>query len=294
MTRPTLLVDGNNLLYRAVEATRRSAMNAPDGTSTSALVVFTSTLSRYIREEKPYRVMICWDAGYGWRTRLHPGYKAARPQHTDDYRSTSRDLVTGFLQRCRIPQARVDGFEADDLIAAYWRALDAPITILSNDKDMLQMVGPNPAGQPCEQIRISSADTPTDRWDEAKVIEHFGCTPAQLPIAMSLAGDPGDGVPGVSGIGMKTAVKHLAKADWDLSAITHPGIAAARDSGEIEVYRQLVDLRDTPTPVVLPLSVAPFIPVTPGPDDAWRDLYGFLSRYGMTRTINRLASGELW
>ncbi|MFI0967043.1 hypothetical protein ACH4S8_37515 [Streptomyces sp. NPDC021080] len=293
MTRPTLLVDGNNLLYRAVEATRRSAMHSSDGTDTGALVVFVSTLSRYVREEKPYRIMVCWDGGYGWRTELHPGYKADRPQHTDAYRSTSRDLVTGFLARCRIPQARLDGFEADDLIAAYWRTLNEPITILSNDKDLLQLTGANPAGHPCEQIRISSADTPTDRWDEAKVLDHFGCTPAQIPLAMSLAGDPGDGIPGVPGIGMKWAVKHLSKASWDVGLIDHPAIATARDEGEVATWRQLVDLRDVPY-TMIPTGVPPFIPVTPGQDGAWKALYAFLDHYGMTQTIRRLISGELW
>jgi DNA polymerase-1 len=292
--RPTLLIDGNNILIRAVEATRRSAMHSDDGTDTSALVVFVKTISRYIREEKPYRVMVCWDSGPGWRNNVYPAYKANRPQHTDEYRSITRRLVREFLYLARVHWTYYPGFEADDLIAAYWRFAREPVVILSSDKDMLQLVGPNPNGQPCTQIRVSSADTPTDRWDEAKVIEHHGCTPAQLPVVMSLTGDASDGIPGVRGIGPKFALKHLSATGWNMAAIEHPAISKARDKGEIDIYRQLVDLRDPPYEMAANGIISPFMPVTPGPDAAWRALWKFLNELQLRDIERRLLAGELW
>lgn len=291
--RPTLLVDGNNLLIRAVKATEHADMNSDDGTNTSGLIVFVKTLSRYVREEQPYRVMVCWDGGRSWRHHVYPAYKAARSQQTDAYRSTTRRLVKDFLTRCRIPQVHLDGFEADDLIAAHWRHAYDPVTILSSDKDFFQLVGDTPTGYPCTQIRVASADTPVDRWDEARVIEHHGCTPAQLPLFMSLAGDTSDGIPGVRGIGPKYALKHLAAADWNLDAVEHEAIAEARKNGEIATWRTLVDLRDVPYEMI-PTGAGPFLPVTPGPDAAWRGLWTFLNEYQLREIERRLIDGQLW
>lgn len=292
--RPTLLIDGNNILVRAVEATRRSPMHSNDGTDTSALVVFIKTISRYIREEKPYRVMVCWDSGPGWRNELYPAYKANRPQATDEYRSTTRRLVWMFLTLARVPFTYYPRFEADDLIAVYWRYAREPVVILSSDKDLAQLVGPNPNGHPCTQIRVSSANTPTDRWNETTVLDHYGCTPAQLPLAMALIGDTSDNIPGVRGIGKKFAVKHLTAAGWDLAAVEHKDIAAARDKGEIEIYRQLVDLRDPPYESHPDGIISPFMPVTPGPDAAWQTLWQFLNELQLRDVERRLLAGELW
>jgi 5'-3' exonuclease len=202
-------------------------------------------------------------------------------------------MVRQFLSLARVPWGYLPWFEADDLIAAYWRHSHEPVVILSSDKDLLQLVGPNPRGHECTQIRVSSSNTPTDRWDEAKVTEYYGCTPAQLPAVMALTGDASDGIPGVRGIGPKFALKHLAAADWDLTAVDHPGIAEARDKGEITVYRQLVDLRDVPYEMI-PSGPGPFMPVTPGPDAAWRALWKFLNELQLRDIERRLLAGELW
>lgn len=292
--QPTLLIDGNNILVRAVEATRRSPMHSNDGVDTSALVVFVKTISRYIREEKPYRVMVCWDSGPGWRNEIYPAYKAHRPQATDEYRSTTRRLVWMFLTLARVPFTYYPRFEADDLIATYWRYARESIVILSSDKDLLQLVGPTPTGHACTQIRVSSANTPTDRWDEQKVIERHGCTPAQLPAVMALTGDTSDGIPGVRGIGPKYALKHLSAAGWDLTAVEHPAIAEARDKGEVDIYRQLVDLRDPPYESYPDGVISPFMPVTPGPDAAWQALWQFLNELQLRDIQRRLLAGELW
>lgn len=287
--RPLLLIDGNNLLVRAVEATRRTAMTSPTGVSTAALVVVARTVSRYIRGEHPYKVVVLWDAGHDNRTALYPEYKANRPTGSDTYRGQSKRLVQDWLTLCRVPQCALPGWEADDLIAAYWRTSQAPVVILSSDKDLLQLVGDTPTGQTCEQIRVSSADTPTDRWDSTKVFDYFGCTPEQIPVAMSLAGDDSDNIPGVPRFGMKTAVKHLSAAGWDIDAVDHPNVTANRD--KIAIFRQLVDLRD----VALDVPALPvFMPTTPGLDRDWALLHRFCTTHGLKGLLGRLMTGEMW
>ncbi|WP_428957801.1 5'-3' exonuclease [Streptomyces sp. cg35] len=290
--RPLLLVDGNNLLIRAVEATRnhRTVMANEAGTNTAALVVFANTVARYIRTEVPFRVTVLWDGGYAARTALYPAYKANRPQAADPYRSTSRALVRDWLRVCGIPQLQVDGVEADDLIASYWRTATSPVTILSNDKDMLQLVGSTPTGHPCDQIRISSSATPTDRWGADRVAAHYGCTPEQLPLFLALVGDGSDNIPGARGIGEKRAIQHLSDAGWNLDAVTYPAIVSQR--ADIDLFLKLVDLRNgTHYPVP---TTSPFMPVRPGPGPEWQTLHAFLQQHGLRELTRRLTAGELW
>ncbi|MFD7835572.1 hypothetical protein [Streptomyces sp. NPDC059761] len=286
--RPTLLIDGNNILLRAVEATRRTAaMHGPTGIDTSALVVFANTVSRHIRTEAPFRVSVLWDAGYQARTALYPAYKATRPTTADPYRGHSRALAREWLHFSGVPQHHLDGVEADDLIASYWRTATSDVVIVSNDKDLLQLVGSTPTGFDCQQLK-ATGDNRDARWHTADVISSLGCTPEQLPLAMALAGDTSDNVPGVRGIGMKKAIAHLSAAGWNLDAITHAPIAEQRAA--VDIYLQLVDLRKTHYPVP---TISPFMPTRPGPGPAWAALAQFLERHGLRELTRRLVGGEL-
>ncbi len=293
MQPTTMLIDGNNLLIRAVEATRRSAMHSDDGTDTSALVVFVKTISRYIRQYHPYRVSVLWDSSPSWRAAVYPPYKANRLTSPDPYRRDSRLLVREFLTAARIHQHATPRMEADDLIGAYWRHETGKVVILSSDKDLLQLVGPTPRGGFCHQVRVSSADTPTDFWYPEKVEEHYGCLPEQLPWVLALAGDPSDNIPGIPKIGPKFAVKHMSAADWNIDNVAHPGIQARL--AEAHLFYRLVDLRIpwNHSPVDLP-GIPPFLPVRPGPDDAWRTLWKFLDGLQLRQFQQQLMAGELW
>jgi DNA polymerase-1 len=293
--RPTLLIDGNNILIRAVEATRRAAMHSDDGTDTSALVVFVKTLSRYIRQYQPYRVTVLWDATGkdDWRKTLYPAYKANRPTAPDAYRRGSRLLVREFLDRAGIHGHAIPGMEADDLIGAYWRREPGEVVILSNDKDLSQLVGDTPLGGTCCQVRVSSADTPTDVWTTTQVQDSFGCTPEQLPWVLALAGDQADNIPGVPKIGKKFAVKHMAAAGWNVNEVEHPGIKAHLEQAHL--YHQLVNLRNPWENSTTDLPRIPlFMPTQPGPDNAWRSFWSFLDDLQLRQFQRQLLAGELW
>jgi DNA polymerase-1 len=295
--RPTLLIDGNNILIRAVEATRRSAMHSNNGTDTSALVVFVKTIARYIRAEKPYRVSVLWDQTSAdvpnWRNRLYPAYKANRPAVPDAYRRDSRFLVREFLDRAGIHQHAIVGFEADDLIGAYWRREPGHLVILSSDKDLSQLVGDTPLGGTCYQVRVSSADTPTDIWHPEDVEAHYGCRPNQLPWVLALAGDAIDNIPGVPGIGKVKAVKHMSAAGWNVNAVDHQDIKAHLEQAHL--YHQLVNLRNPWENSTTNLPRIPlFMPTQPGPDDAWRNLWAFLDDLQLRQFQRQLMDGQLW
>lgn len=293
MPTDVMLIDGNNILLRAVHAVHgRVRLTSHDGTPTAALHVFISMLSRHIREEQPRRVVVCWDGGVcNYRTTLYPDYKAARRERPEeDEPNKPFAQAKEFLTLAGIHHVERAGWEADDLIACYWRTIkpcDTPLVILSSDKDLFQLLDINAV-----QVRVS-AKPPTDRWTRDRVIEEFGCEPSQLALAMALAGDPGDGVPGLRGFGMKTAVKALRTHNWHLDDVLASRSEEERQIGNI-CYR-LVDLRNVPyTSQGLVLAQPPeFRPTTPVSME-WPDLLAFLERYDLATTRNRLIEGTLW
>lgn len=285
-----LLVDGDNLLVRAVMATQGKPMTAGE-VETGPLVVFVNTLSRYVREIQPTRMVVCWDHGpCHWRLALHPGYKANRPEHTEEdttRRGSARKLAREFLSLAGIHHTDRLGYEADDLIAAYWhRHPKETKFILSSDKDLLQLVDEH-----TKQIRVSSADTPTDVWDVSRVFEKYGTCREGLTMAMALIGDVSDGIPGVHGIGPKTAVKLLDKAGWDFASIQDPRVA--KDLENVWTWYQLVDLcvltENRPVVPDVPLF-RPTSVVTAG----YEDIVRFLETYGINSILKRLQQGSLW
>lgn len=290
MTLPLMLVDGNNLLVRAVEATRNAQMTGADGVSTAALVAFASTLSRQIRRFQPYEAVVCWDGGYDRRKAILKTYKAQRDHTPNDYRLQSKLLAEEFLRLSAIPQVRVDGEEADDLIAAYWRRADRPVIIVSSDKDLLQLLGPNPNGHLVTQLRLTNRGD--ELWDLQQVESSsgFGCGQDRLSLAMAIAGDKSDNVDGVPRFGIKTAVKQMDRVGWDLAS---PDLHESLQ-GHMDLIRRNIDLIDLRnSPVRVPPRVPPFNPVRPG-EPRWTDLVEFCDRHGLRKIIKQSATSSLW
>lgn len=285
-----LLVDGDNLLVRAVMATQGKPMTAGE-VETGPLIVFVNTLSRYVRQIQPTHMVVCWDHGpCHWRVALHPGYKANRAEPTEEdstRRGSARRLAREFLSLAGIHHTDRRGWEADDLIAAYWRRHPEQLKIiLSNDKDLLQLVD-----QTTSQVRVSSADTPTDIWNYLKVFGKYGCTRHELSMAMALIGDSSDGIPGVHGIGPKKAVAVLQSANWEWDRVKDARVAEALP--EVRTWHRLIDLRSAPEGELVVPDVPAFRPtsvVTAG----YEELVRFLETYGIHSLLKRLQQGSLW
>jgi 5'-3' exonuclease len=285
-----LLVDGNNLAMRAIHAMAKSPLSA-DGVRTGPVLVFINALSKHVRDEQPDRVVVCWDSGPSlFRRALYADYKANRTVPSpsiDESKRTSFALIKEFLALANVHQVERPGFEADDLVAWYVanRCAGDEIVILSSDKDFLQLLGPE-----VQQVRLSSGGAPTDRWTVQRVREEFGCEPQHLVLAMALAGDKIDGVPGVPRFGMKTALKQLAQYGWSLDAIDHPAVQEHRE--QIEIALRLVDLR-TPASGLTLTALPPFDP-TRLDSALFGALVSFLVRYQMETVKGRMYAGELW
>ncbi|HYZ34592.1 MAG TPA: DNA polymerase I [Crenalkalicoccus sp.] len=197
--RHLILVDGSGYIFRAFHAL--PPMTNPQGVPVNAVFGFTQMLSRFLMDHRGSHLAVVFDAGRTtFRNEIYPDYKAHRPEPPPELIpqfALIREATEAFGV-CRLEQ---DGFEADDVIAAYARAFLAEggrVTIVSSDKDLMQLVRPGVEMlDPIKQKPIRAAE----------VEEKFGVPPEKVVDVQALAGDPTDNVPGVPGIGVKTAAQ---------------------------------------------------------------------------------------
>jgi len=210
------LIDGSGYLFRAYHAlpplTRKS-----DGKPTGAVSGYCNMLWKLIEDmrdgDKPTHLAVIFDAGkHTFRNDIYPLYKAQRPPAPEDLIPQFplvRDATRAFGVSC----VEMAGFEADDLIATYARLAreaGALCTIVSSDKDLMQLV---------EDGKVQLLDTMKNkRIGSAEVMERFGVSPSKVIEVQALAGDASDNVPGVPGIGVKTAAE-LINAYGDLETL---------------------------------------------------------------------------
>lgn len=287
-----LLVDGNNLYYRSWFANQRNEMSA-EGTPTGCLVIFMATMSSMIRSLQPTKIGVCWDGGKSaYRTQVRASYKANR-DHSDysDAVYGGRVLVQTALALCGIPQISRQGYEADDLIAGFWYGAEDPVTIVSNDKDLLQLAGPNPQGHDTRVIRVSTGDVVTDAWGPDEVLKHYGCSPAQLALLMALMGDKADNIEGIPGIGPKRALKILNESNHNtIGVLNHPKVV---DHAQlVRSNLMLISLR-MPIAGMDLRPIKPFDPVQPGHQD-WEHLEKFLNQYQLKQIKTKITEDRYW
>ena len=193
------LVDGSSYIYRAYYAIRH--LSSPTGHPTNAIYGFIQMLLKLLKDHDPHHVAVVFDAGrVTFRTGLYPEYKANRAAMPDDLRAQVgpiRDVVRAF----NIPALELAGYEADDIIgalAARHSAAGGRVVVVTGDKDLMQIV----------TGRVTLLDTMKGKASGiAEVIERFGVGPELVPDILGLAGDSSDNIPGVPGIGEKTAIK---------------------------------------------------------------------------------------
>jgi DNA polymerase-1 len=193
------LIDGSSYIYRAYYAIRH--LSSPSGHPTNAIYGFIQMLLKLIKDHDPKHLAVVFDAGrITFRTELYTEYKANRAAMPDDLRQQVgpiREVVRAF----NIPVLELEGFEADDIIgalAARYSAQNSRVVVVTGDKDLMQIVTEN----------VTLLDTMKDKQSGlAEVNKRFGVGPELVPDILGLAGDSSDNIPGVPGIGEKTAIK---------------------------------------------------------------------------------------
>jgi DNA polymerase-1 len=197
------LIDGSAYIYRAFFAL--PALNNSKGLQTNAILGFTTTLLKIIREKKPDGLVVAFDEkGPTLRHAEFTAYKAQRPPMPEGM-SAQIPYIHRVVDALNIPAVRQAGYEADDLIGTLAQQAEQAgfdVVIVTGDKDMFQLLTPH--------VRIY--DPVKDKWlGETECRERFGVEPARVVEIMGLMGDAADNIPGVKGIGEKTAMKLIAQ-----------------------------------------------------------------------------------
>jgi DNA polymerase I len=231
MARTILLLDGNSLTYRAFFALP-SDMATASGQVTNAVFGFTSMLSYLLNEQKPDLVGVTFDRPEPtFRHEMVKDYKAGRAE-TPDILRQQMGLVRQVVEVLDLPFIELIGYEADDLLATLAtqaRAAGDHAIIVTGDRDSYQLVEDAPADGSAGSIRVlynKRGVTDYALYDEAGIVEKTGVHPTVYPLYASLRGDPSDNLPGVPGVGEKTAAK-LINDYGDLDGVFTEGVAKA-------------------------------------------------------------------
>jgi 5'-3' exonuclease len=298
--RPVLVLDSASLYYRAFYALPEK-MTAPDGRPHNAIRGFLSTVTRLVQAHGPTAVVACWDNDWrpAWRVDLVPSYKAHRVAGADpaaeaepESLGPQAEAIAGLLDAMGVPRWGVDGYEADDVIGSVARQSTAPCLVVTGDRDLVQLIDQR-------TTVLLTVNGGMEKWpilDPAAAAERFGVAPAAYVDLAVLRGDPSDGLPGVPGIGAKTAAA-LVTAFGSLDAI----LAAARDEPERRpmtprLAAALADSADTArralqvARVVADLSL-PSVPTSlpTAPADAAR-LAALAAEWGVQRQVDELGA----
>jgi DNA polymerase-1 len=249
-----MLLDTYGLVYRAFFAL--PPLNTTAGTPINAVYGFTMMLNKLIADEKPTHVIAAFDKGMpADRVALYAEYKAQRRVMPDELRGQFA-LVRRVLDTFRIPIVEIEGQEADDVIATLARQAEEAgeqTLVVTGDLDLLQIVDDRTT-----VLTTRRGITELGRYDPAAVRERFGLEPAQLPDFRGLKGDPSDNLPGIPGVGEKTASRLLQSAGSLDALVADPALAGSPKLEKlIEQYGQQACLcravstvrRDLPLPI---------------------------------------------
>lgn len=240
MPHTIFLLDGHALAYRTYFALTRGGSGSQrwvtkDGEPTAGIYGFASVLLRIFEQEQPEYLMVAFDTGKTFRDELYKEYKGTREKMPDDL-ATQMVRVRQLVDAFNIPRLEAEGFEADDVLgSAAAKAVEAGlgVKIITGDKDLLQLVN--------ERVMVSlPGRSLSDAKDYLKddVIEFIGVRPDQIVDFKALVGDKSDNIPGVRGIGEKTAINLLGEYE------TLEGIYANLEELPASVRNKLEEGRD--------------------------------------------------
>ena len=281
MSAPKLiLVDGSGYLYRAFHAL--PPLSNSKGQPTGAVLGVLNMLNKMIKEEAPERIAVVFDApGRTFRDDLFDQYKAQRAPMPDDMRSQVQPLYD-TVEAMGLPLLRVPGVEADDVIgtlAKQGAAAGFDVLISTGDKDMAQLVG--------ERVELINTMS-NSRLDRSGVKTKFDVYPEQIIDYLALVGDTSDNIPGITGVGAKTAAKWLNKYQTLDALIAHaaeiPGKVGENLRGELEMLELSRRLATIDTTLQLDVSAGALVPGVPDVPRL-RELYSRLELRALLKSL---------
>jgi DNA polymerase I len=236
-TRPKLmLIDGHSIAYRAFFALPVENFSTQTGQHTNGVFGFTSMLINVLRDEKPTHLGVAFDVSrHTFRSEIYSEYKANRTTTPDEFRG-QLDLVKEVLKALNIPFVEKEGYEADDVIGTLATSAEAAgfdVLICTGDRDAFQLVSDN-----VTVLYPRKGVSDLARMTPKAVEERYFATPARYPDLAALVGESSDNLPGVPGVGPKTAAKWLEMYDGLENLAAHAGELKGKAA---EAFQERVD-----------------------------------------------------
>ena len=288
-----VMVDGNNLMFRSYYATAYSGglMRNSKGFPTNALYGFSNMINKIITEEKPNYIVVAFDKGKTFRHEKYDFYKDGRSETPDELKiqfPKAKEMLDGM----GIKYYDIDGFEADDIIGTFAKYCNEDDNydglIVSSDKDLLQLISPH------VQIKLLKQKDYI-KYNEKTFKDEWGIDPINIIDLKALMGDSSDNIPGVSGIGEKTALKLLREYK------TLDGVYENLDKIKGSMHSKLVEDKDkaymsyeiatiyTSVPMDINISDIKY----QGNNNKLKDVYEELEFYSMLKNMNSIKEEEL-
>lgn len=300
MSRPLLLVDSASLYFRAYFGIPESAARAPDGTPVNAVRGFVDMLASLIRGREPGRVVCALDLDWrpAWRVKLIDSYKTHRLapggevtgiEEVPDPLEAQVPVILEILDAFGIAAVGAVGCEADDVIATIATREPGPVEVATGDRDLFQLIDDD---KPVRVLYCGKGVAKLEVFDDAAVRTKYGIRAGHYADFAALRGDPSDGLPGVAGIGEKTAATVVARhgdLDTILAALDDPdsafapGVRLKLNAAKpyLAVAGDVVRvLRDAELP-----AYDPALPAVPADPDR---LVALAERWGVANAVRRL------
>ncbi|HEX7229999.1 MAG TPA: 5'-3' exonuclease H3TH domain-containing protein, partial [Candidatus Binatia bacterium] len=247
-TQKVLLLDGHSLAFRAFFALPDTLVTS-SGQVTNAVYGFTAMLIKLLADERPRGVVVCFDKGTPqFRVDRYAEYKAGRTAAPDIFKQ-QLPLIREVVETLRIPIAELEGYEADDLLATITkqaRQEGCEVVIVTGDRDILQLVRDGVA-----VIMTRRGISDVIRYDHQTVLERYGVAPEKWTDFVALKGETSDNLPGVPGVGDKTAAQLINKYGDIEQVIAHaaeltPKLreAITKNAGQVRINKELGRLLD--------------------------------------------------
>jgi 5'-3' exonuclease len=303
VARPLLLIDSASLYFRAFFGVPEKAALAPDGTPVNAVRGFLDMLSTLVRGRRPDRLVCALDESWrpAWRVALLPSYKAHRltpagGEEVPDALSVQVPIILEFLAALGITAVGAHDYEADDVIGTLATREPGPIEVATGDRDLFQLIDDARA---VTVLYCGRGVAKLEVLDNAALHGKYGVPAAGYADFAALRGDPSDGLPGVAGVGEKTAarlVERYGGLDGILAALEDPAAGFAPGlRAKIEAGREyLTSARDVVAVArTIPLGdLETKLPTSPADPDA---LLVLAERWGLAgatkRIVDALAAG---
>jgi 5'-3' exonuclease len=295
MAGPLLIIDSASLYFRAFFGIPESAARAPDGSPVNAVRGFLDMLATLVRTRRPGRLVCALDEDWrpAWRVKLLATYKAHRltadgvTEIVPDALERQVPIILEALDALGVPAVGLAGYEADDVIGALAAREPGPIEVASGDRDLLQVIDD---ARGVRVLYCGRGVAKLEVFDDALVRERYGVPAAGYADLAALRGDPSDGLPGVPGVGAKTAarlIERYGSLDRILAALDDPEAGFAPGlRGKLVAARDYLDVAPEVVRVAVDAKVPPVdgrLPTTPDGDR----LLAMAERWNLAGAIRR-------